>query len=150
MQPVLSTRLIAQTFQSGLDVMGQIRERLPENKRYGFCFCMCHEDNVSTEDMDLEIGCFVESDSHAIVPISDRLNLEYRQLPSVEMMATSIVRGPLERILIGYAQIGQWAEINGYRTLGMPREVTLQLPQSPDASDMITEVQYAVAPMPDK
>jgi DNA-binding transcriptional MerR regulator len=143
-QPVLRTRLIAQTFETALDTMQRIRARLPESKRYGLVYCICHEDNVSVDDMELEIGCFVESESHAIVPLSDNIQLQYHELPPVELMASSVVRGPLERILLGYGQIGQWAEANGYRTLGMPVEVTLQLPESGNTNDLITEVRYPV------
>jgi len=148
MQPVLSTRLVAQSFQTALDTMIALRARLPENKRYGLCFCICQEENVSVCDMDLEIGCFVEAHEHAPVALSKQIKLHYRYLPAVEHIATSVVTGPLERILVGYAQIGKWAELNGYRTLGMPREVTLQLPKIADASDLITEVQFAVERAP--
>lgn len=146
-QPVLRTRLLSQTFETALDTMHRIRARLPESKRYGLIYVKCHEDNCSVEDMELEVGCFVESDSHAIIPLSDSLQLHYHELPSVEMMACSVVRGPLERILLGYGQIGQWAEANGYRTVGMPVEVTLQLPQNGDTNELITEVRYPVEPV---
>jgi DNA-binding transcriptional MerR regulator len=144
MQPVLSTRVIAESFETGLDTMRYIRAELPDNKRYGFCFCICQEENVSMNDMDLEIGCFIEADNHAIVPLSDGIQLTYRQLSPVDIMATTVVSGRLEHILAGYTQIGTWAEANGYRPIGMPREVTLQFSQSADASDLITEVQFPV------
>jgi DNA-binding transcriptional MerR regulator len=144
MQPVLSTRVIAESFDTGLDMMKFIKAQLPDNKQYGFCFCICQEENVSMYDMDLEIGCFIEAQNHASVSLSDRLELHYRELPHVDMMATSVVSGSLEKILAGYAQIGKWAEANGYRPIGMPIEVTLQLSQLADASDLITEVQFPI------
>jgi hypothetical protein len=59
-------------------------------------------------------------------------------------MATFAVQGPFENLLIGYSIIGRWAAANGFRFAGLPREVNLQLPQRPDASDAITEIQYPV------
>lgn len=149
-QPVLSTRLEGESFDRAVDTMQRIRKRLPEGKNYGLCFVICHETshtNVDEEDLYLEIGCFVESDSQAIVPVAGDIQLEYRELPPVEMLACSIVEGPLESLLLGYAAIGRWVEANGYRTIGMPREVTLQVPTFADASDMITEVRYPIEPI---
>lgn len=143
-QPVLRTNLIADSFESALETMWRIRAHLPEGKRYGLCYCVCSEETTTTCNMDLEVGCFVEADQHKAVALADDLRLDYHVLPAVETVATSVVRGSLERILLGYAQIGQWAAANGYRTVGMPREVTLQIPQRADGADLITEVQYAV------
>lgn len=144
MQSVLSTRVIAESFETGLETMKLIRSHLPEGKRYGLCFCICQEENTSECDMDLEIGCFIEAENHPIVTISDTLQLRYRQHPSAEMMATSVVIGPLAHILASYTQIGKWAEVNGYRPIGMPREVTLHFPTNGDASSLVTEVQIPI------
>ena len=146
-QPVLSTRLAAVTFEAALTTMQRIRDHLPENKTYGFCFVICDEETETMESLHLEIGCFIETQDHPTVHIADDLQLNYRELPQVETVATSIVQGPLERILLGYAQIGQWAERNGYNTFSLPREVTLQLPKAADANDLLTEVRYPVEPV---
>jgi effector-binding domain-containing protein len=62
----------------------------------------------------------------------------------VDSAATTVVRGPLERIILGYGQIGEWAERNGYRTLDGAREVSLHLPTEPGAADYLTEIQQPV------
>jgi DNA-binding transcriptional MerR regulator len=145
-QSVLSAYVIAETFETGLHMMKTIKARFAKNKRYGLCYCICQEQNTTIYDMDLEIGCFIEGESHPDTAIGDSLYLRYRQLPSVEVMATSVVTGSLERILAGYGKIGAWAEANGYRPIELPREVTLQFPKTADSSDMITEVQFPVEP----
>lgn len=145
-QPVLSARVIAETFDTGLQMMKKIKARFARNKRYGLCYCICQEGNTVTYNMDLEIGCLVEGNAHEEVFIAENLRLHYRVLPSVGLMATSVVKGSLDRILAGYGQIGAWAEANGYRPIGLPRELTLQIPKAVDASDMITEVQFPVEP----
>lgn len=148
-QPVLSTRLTQATFEGALITMRRIRSRLPENKRYGLCFVICDQDEIhDMDDMTLEIGCFVEAQDHPDVALADNTQLHFRELPAAPLMACSIVHGPLERLLLGYAQIGQWAEANGYRTAGKPREVTLQIAKSLDGSDLITEVRYPVERTP--
>lgn len=146
-QPVLSARVMAETFDTGLHMMKKIKARFARNKRYGLCYCICQEGNTSTLNMDLEIGCLIEGDEHPDMSIGENLHLRYRVLPSVMWMATSVVKGSLDRVLAGYGQIGAWAEANGYRPIGLPRELTLQLPKAADASDMITEVQFPVEPV---
>jgi len=83
-QPVLSTRLIADTFETALETMQRIRARLPENKHYGLCFCICHEDNHSIYDLNIEIGCFIEAETHDLVHVTDNLRLHHRKLPAAD------------------------------------------------------------------
>lgn len=143
-QPVMSVRLLVDSFESALGVFGRIRTALPEKSTYGLHFCMCHSENITERDMDLEIGCFIEAKRHAPVPLQGGLQLHFRELPSVETMATTVVQGALETIHTGYMEIGRWAEANAYRLAGTPREVTLQAPQRADGSDLITEIQFPV------
>jgi DNA-binding transcriptional MerR regulator len=143
-QPVISVRLIMDTFESGLGIFSRIRTALPEKSTYGLHFCMCHSEDITDRDMDLEIGCFIEAKSHAPVPLYGGLQLHFRELPAVETMATTIVQGALETIHTGYGEIGTWVEANEYRLAGTPREITLQAPQRADGSDLITEIQFPV------
>ncbi|WP_160319456.1 MerR family transcriptional regulator [Herpetosiphon geysericola] len=146
-QSVLSTRIIAENFESGLQAIQQIRQHLPTSKRYGMCFCICQTHNDSLFDMDLEIGCFIEQTSHAPVKISQQLQLRFDQHPASELMAASVVQGPIEKILTSYEQIGRWAELNGYRPTALPREISLRLPENSDGSDLLTEVQFPIEPI---
>ncbi|HEX2622346.1 MAG TPA: GyrI-like domain-containing protein, partial [Phototrophicaceae bacterium] len=97
-------------------------------------------------DMDLEMGRLIETSSHLPVPLMADLQLEFRELPAVATMATIVVKGAIETIHTGYTEIGTWAEVNDYRFAGTPREITLQIPQLVDGSDLITEIQFPVEP----
>lgn len=143
-QPVLSVRTMVETFEDGLTLFGQIRTALPGKSGYGLSFCMCHSEEMVDRDMDLEMGCLIEAKSHAPVPLHNALQLRFRELPAVETMATIVVTGELETIHTGYTEIGTWAEANGYRFAGIPREISLQVPQRADGSDLITEIQLPV------
>lgn len=143
-QPVLSVRTTVETFEVGLGIFKQIMAILPEKSIYGLRFCICHDDEMVEHNMDLEMGCLVEARSHASVPLYGNLQLSFRELPAAATMATFVVKGPLETIHAGYAEIGTWIEANGYQLAGTPREIMLQAPQATDGSDLITEIQFPV------
>lgn len=146
-QPVLSARQIVESFEVGMEIFGQIRAALPAKSTYGLCFCICHSDDLTERDMDLELGCLIEARTHAPVPLHSGLQLQFRELPRVETMATTIVEGALETIHTGYMEIGSWVEANGYRLAGTPREISLRFPQTADGRDLITEIQFPVEPI---
>jgi DNA-binding transcriptional MerR regulator len=144
-QPVLSVRTVVEDFDAALGVFDSIQRALPEKGGYGLNFCMCHSGEYVERDMDMEFGRYVEANLHLPVPLSDgTLRLTYRELPAVPVMATSVVKGALQTIHGGYREIGMWVEANDYCIAGIPREITLQYPQMPDGSDLITEIQFPV------
>lgn len=143
-QPALSVRTVVESFEDGLIIFGQIRAALPEKSAYGLCFCICHDADFVERDMDLEMGRLIETKTNVPVPAHDHLQFSLRELPAVATMATIVVKGAIETIHTGYTEIGTWAEANSYRLAGTPREITLQVPQSPDGSDLITEIQFPV------
>ena len=146
-QPVLRTMLTSTTFEKGIVALNQIRRFLPENKKYGFIYCICQEDDYTAVDInefDLEVGCILKTDHHKDITIAKSLHMEFEVLPPVQMMATSVVHGPFERLLLGYAQIATWTELNGYTLTGLPREITLHLPDNEHGSELISEVQFPI------
>ncbi len=143
-QSALSVRTVFESFETALAMHGIMRKALPERTSYGLCFTICHHEDVVETNMHLEIGRIVKLNSHAPVPLSDRLQLTLRQLPAVETMATTIVTGGLEVIHTGYGQIGLWMQANGYRLRGNPREIILQAAKSTHSHDLITEIQFPV------
>lgn len=143
-QAVLSLRTVIEDFEHGIEIFAQVRRTLPEKNNYGFLYCICHSENIVEHDMDMEIGCLIPSKNHDSLMLDNALELHFRELPAVETMATIVVKGALETIHSGYSRIGQWVERNGYRLAGIPREISLQLPQRIDGSDLITEIQFPV------
>lgn len=143
----LSVTTTLESFDAALALHSAVNEALPERSGYGFSFTICHDDDILERDMTLEIGRITEVNTHAPVPLDNGLRLSLRQLPPVEMMATTVVTGGLEVIHAGYGKIGLWAHANSYRLVGQARELTLKAPQSVDGSDLITEIQFPVEPM---
>lgn len=143
-QPVLGVRVTVATFEEGLSRLLRIRAALPEDRQHGLCYCICHAAHDSHRALDLELGCHISTLRTSETELSDGLRLVSRLLPAVDSAATTVVRGPLERIILGYGQIGEWAERNGYRTLDGAREVSLHLPTEPGAVDYLTEIQQPV------
>jgi len=146
-QTALSVRTVVPSFEAGIHVFNQIMTTLPQKNTYGLCFCICHGDGLAEDDMDLEMGRLIETSTHPPVALNDTLSLSLKELPPMETAATLVVKGAIENIHIGYSQIGQWIEANHYRCAGIPREISLQTAQSPDGSDLITEIQFPVEPI---
>ena len=143
-QPVLSVRTVLGSLDDGVGIFRQIMMALPEKSGEGLFFAILHSDGIDEGNLDVEIGRTVTAKKHAPVPLHDGLQLRFHELPGVDMMATFVVTGPSANLLVGYSVIGTWAETNGYRLAGVPREVVLQLPQTADWSDAIAEIQYPV------
>ncbi|HMB24773.1 MAG TPA: MerR family transcriptional regulator [Anaerolineales bacterium] len=145
-QPVLSTRVVLASLEDGLGLFSQIMAALPEKSGEGLFFAILHSDGIDEGNLDVEVGRTITAKAHAPVPLHGDLQLRFHELPAVDEMATFVVTGPFANLLIGYSMIGTWAETNGYRLAGVPREVALQLPQTADWSDAVAEIQYPVAP----
>jgi DNA-binding transcriptional MerR regulator len=145
-QSVMATRTVVESFDHAMSLFMEVRHALPERTGYGLFFVMCHDHDITDRDMDLEFGCLTESRSRALVKMDNGLELRQRELPAAEMMATTVVQGALETIHTGYREIGMWIEANGYKLAGTPRELSLNIPRAADWSDLITEIQYPVAP----
>jgi DNA-binding transcriptional MerR regulator len=146
-QPVIRMRRIVDSFEVGLEIFTQMHHSLPAGS-LGLRYCICHSDGLSEYDIDLEMGFFIEAKEAFTLAHTDGFPLEYDELPAAETMATFVVKGALESIHTGYTQIGTWVETNRFRFAGTPREVTLQVPQSADGRDLITEIQFPVEPIP--
>ncbi|MEP6989014.1 MAG: GyrI-like domain-containing protein, partial [Chloroflexota bacterium] len=146
-QPVLSVRTIIEDFSVGMMIYGQIMKALPQKTGYGLFIVLWHTGGFFERDSDVEICRMVDAQSHLPVPLTDDLQLRFRELPAVQTMATFVIKGSLENMHVGYSAIGTWAEVNHYRFLDAPREVLLNFPQLPDGSDGIIEIQFPVEPV---
>jgi DNA-binding transcriptional MerR regulator/effector-binding domain-containing protein len=145
-QPVLSLRMTIESFAAGVGFFfEQVAPALPAKGPYGLYFAIWHSGGPYEENSEIEIGRMVSAERHDPIRLTDALQLEYRQLPAVDTLATFVVQGSTAEMHIGYSAIGLWVETNGYRFAGPPRELFLRLPQSADLSDAVTEIQYPVA-----
>jgi DNA-binding transcriptional MerR regulator/effector-binding domain-containing protein len=146
-QPALTVRTVFESLEAMAGLWGPIMSALPEKSGEGLFFGIMHSDGIEEGNVDVEIGRTITAKSHAPVPLQGGLQLRFHELPAVDTMATFAVQGPFANLLIAYSVIGTWAEANGFRFAGVPREVALQLPQRADGSDAIMEIQYPVEPV---
>lgn len=147
-QPVLSVRAVIDTFEAGLGIFGQIMAALPQTSAKGLFFAIWHSGGPYERGSDIEMGCMTEANSKALAPIRlhDDLQLQLAELPAVSTMATFVVKGSIENMHSGYGAIGTWAEVNGYRFAGAPREIFLQMSLAADGGDNLIEIQYPLEP----
>lgn len=147
-QSVLSVRMTIESFAAGVGLFFQhVFPALPDKGPYGLFFGIWHRGGPYDSGSEIEMGRLTTATHHAPVALTDDLQLRFRELPAVDTMATFVVKGSTAAMHIGYSAIGVWAEANGYRFAGPPRELFLQLSRTPDMSDAITEIQYPVEPL---
>ncbi|MEO8393513.1 MAG: MerR family transcriptional regulator [Chloroflexota bacterium] len=146
-QSVLSVRAVVESQEGGLEICAQVMTALPEISGYGRFFAILHSEVDDEASIDMEFGRMITASSHAPVPLPDGLRLQFRELRAAPCMATYVVRGWNESILTGYSAIGLWAERNGYRFAGAPREIALHMPENADSSDTVAEIQFPVEPI---
>jgi DNA-binding transcriptional MerR regulator len=142
-QSVLSLRMRIESFEVGIGLFREhIVPALPEKSEYGLFFAIWHGGGPYEQESEVEIGRMITAESHKPVSLVGDLHLTFQQLPAITTMATFVVQGSTADMHIGYSAIGAWAELNGYQFAGPPRELFLQLPQTADMSDAVTEIQY--------
>jgi len=148
-QSVLSLRHVVDDFEMGMEIYGHIRATIPQSGlNNGLFFCICYSDPFAETNLDMEIGFIVNRSRNVSLSLPNGIVLTQRELTGSKMMATTVVKGALETIHLGYAAITKWSGHHGYRLAGTPREILLQLPQSLSGNDLITEIQVPVEPCP--
>lgn len=145
---VLSMRATIENFETGIEVYTRIQRTLPRAYSGGMFYCICRSDTDTFNNLDLEFGIFVNKPEKQSLMLAEDIVLIPGQLPAHMMMATTVITGALETIHMGYAEITRWSAINGYRLNGIHRELCLQMATKPDGSDLITEIQVPVEPLP--
>jgi DNA-binding transcriptional MerR regulator len=147
-QTVLSLRRVVDDFEMGLELYGQLQATMPQDVGGGLFFCICHSDEFTETDLDMEIGLIVSKPRETTLALPNGITLAQRELDGWQTMATTVVKGALATIHLGYAAIARWSEMHGYRMAGIPRELLLQLPQTVAGDDLVTEIQVPVEPLP--
>lgn len=104
----------------------------------GACFTLYHADEP-------------EIDAEVCEPLAQKVqasgDLQVRELPAVETMASVIHNGPFNTLTEAYTALLKWIETNGYRVDGPAREIYLKEPTPPGNQadpNTVTEVQFPV------
>ncbi|MET7452001.1 MerR family transcriptional regulator [Streptomyces sp. NPDC005574] len=82
---------------------------------------------------------------HAAVQVSAPLRdggLRILDLPSLDLAATVVHRGPMDSVLPTAQTLARWIDATGHRSTGYPREINLECPENRE--DWVTELQAPV------
>ncbi|KST69321.1 MerR family transcriptional regulator [Mastigocoleus testarum] len=144
-QKLIGIRKALSTSESGDNLFWSVMDALPRenDSTYGDLTIVLHEDGVSSDRTDIELGRLLKTTSHAPLTTYDGMTLAERSLPE-ETMATFIPPTASCAKLLGYNAIGEWVEANQYTFAGPVRLVFLELPKQPGDSDFVTEIQFPV------
>ncbi len=144
-QKLIGIRKVLSTAESGDDLFWSVMNALPggNDATYGAMTIVLHEDGVTTDRADAEIGRLFHKTSHAPLTTYDGMTLAPRSLPAATM-ATFIPPTSSCAKLLGYNAIGEWVEANHYAFAGPVRLVFLELPKQPGDSDFVMEIQFPI------
>ncbi|MCT2594101.1 MerR family transcriptional regulator [Streptomyces sp. N2-109] len=78
----------------------------------------------------------------AAVPLQDDGELRVLDLPPLDQAAALVHHGSMDTVLPTVQALARWIDGNGYRSTGLPREVTLECPD--DRDGWVTELQAPV------
>jgi effector-binding domain-containing protein len=96
----------------------------------------------------MEMGLLIGRPRQNNLRINESITLTPRQLTGASMMATTVVKGALDTIHTGYADLTRWMGQHGYNLAGIPRELILEMPTERAGHDLVTEIQFPVCPTP--
>jgi DNA-binding transcriptional MerR regulator/effector-binding domain-containing protein len=143
---VLTVRDRFRSFAEGKARVAALAASIPQlvsPRVLGRVVVFAHSPSFEPDDLDLEIGFFLERDLER-VPELPRGELEIREVASVAEMAVCVRAGPPEVAHATTAQIGRFVEANGYRLAGPNREVFLQRPDPNQMQSMVVEMQFPI------
>lgn len=107
----------------------------------GPCLSLYHDDEYKEIDWDIEVCEPIEAE------LPETENVQVRELPPINMMASTVHHGPFATLDQAYEALMKWIDENGYQISGPAREVYLQSPQNPgDQHDpsTVTEIQFPI------
>ncbi len=118
------------------------------SKAFGSFVFVLQSELWDMENFDVDIGFIVNSAAYVAHTMPNGQRLTVQELPAVEVMATTMRVGWAELGHGSYAAIGRWAEVNGYRFAGPPREVFHLIPPPGREDEAIAEIQIPVEKLP--
>jgi len=101
-----------------------------------------HQDEYREEDLDVEVGKFLQSERQYNHIETSKGSLQIYTLPAVNHLATTIHTGQNASMSETYAHLAGWTQTNGFRPIGSWRELTY--PQAEASKAKVIEVQRPV------
>ncbi|MGB0563833.1 MAG: MerR family transcriptional regulator [Spirulinaceae cyanobacterium] len=146
-QPFLALRHRCQSVSETFAIVNDIGQIVPKQlkpKTLGRFAVVIHSERFEPDDLDLELGFFLNQDLDIQVSLAGDLEMTVRELPSIPTALTAMRFGGSEKGIPCYGAIGTWAETHQYQLIGPGREVFLVPPKPGHESEMVAEIQYPV------
>jgi DNA-binding transcriptional MerR regulator len=129
-----AVRVVGQVVsEAGVKVSADLRDRL----------IVVSRTEPEDDRLDLDIGFSLTRDVSRTVKLGGGLELQTRELPAVDTMATLVRTGPAWRSHFAFGAIGSWIEVSGFELAGPCREVFLDPPFA-GSTEPIIEIQFPV------
>jgi DNA-binding transcriptional MerR regulator len=144
---LLSMRLAVPSFAEAIRLIGELIESVPHevgNATLGEFVGISHSADFEPENMDVELGFYLQAPTRDRVRLHDGRVLTVREVPAVEHLAACVRVGPPQTAHLTTGRIAQYIESNGYRLSGPNREVFLQRPRVDRMQDSVVEMQFPV------
>ena len=143
----VSVRQTLADFTEGRARIAELLELIPlsvDERMLQELFGVVHSPNFEPQEIDAQLGFFVERKIDAAIPLPGGRLAVASELPSVEMMATVVRIGPPEHAHLATGPLCLWLEANGYRLAGPNREVFVDRPRPDGLMQAVVEMQFPI------
>jgi DNA-binding transcriptional MerR regulator len=151
-QWLLSTRQLLPSFAAAREVIGavvRLAKKSIASERLGPLLAIAHASEFEPDQLDVEVGFIVRSQSHDSVRDSSGTTLTLRELPATQRLATCVRIGLPEHAHLITGKIGAFIEANGYQLAGPSRELFLQPPRLDRMAESVVEMQFPIEKQPE-
>jgi DNA-binding transcriptional MerR regulator len=146
-QRFFSVRAILPSPEELLHLLHLLQQVLPsriDQRTLGPLAGVVYTDGFTLRNNDVELGYLLKKPVPDPVMLAGAYELQMRELPAVQTMATAVQMGSPDLVFTALGRIGHWIEVNGYRIAGPYREIGLDLPRSGRFDEMVIEVQMPI------
>jgi effector-binding domain-containing protein len=143
---LLSVRQRLGSFAEGLRLVEELAVAVPrvvDGDAIGSFVVIAHAADFEPDDLDVELGFYLQGEVSDRVRLRDGRELTVREL-APERLAACVRIGLPQDAHRTTARIGQFIESNGFRLCGPSREVFLQRPRPGRMEEAIVEMQFPV------
>jgi DNA-binding transcriptional MerR regulator len=152
-QRYLSMREVLPNVDAALKIMQELVRVLPpcvDDNMLGYFTTVVHSETLESNQLDIELGAILFNSAGLTGVSAGARTLTVSTLAAVDAMATSVQVGGFENNCRTYGAIGLWVEENGYTITGPGREVLIKPPRTNQLDEIVTEIQFPVAPRKDQ
>lgn len=140
---IIATVHLCLTANDGLPFVQEMMRYLPtqvDMRQLGSLIAIATVEEFITENIPVEFGFVVTGYVPETLVLNHDLVLKKRTLPTVAQIATIAYIGHPQHSYVGYSELANWIEVNGYRMAGHQREIFIELTSNPDKTVMELQI----------